>query len=90
MISSAMNEEDNLPWCFWCILRDNESEFALPCRHIYQGNGKIIINADTLHPRFLRTEIPINKTQNEENETIHTIEQSNPKNNTDIMAKLSP
>lgn len=85
---AAKNEQDNSPWCVWCILREKNPKFSLPCRHIYHENSEIVIQADTLHPRFLRTSIEID--QKEENETIHIIQQNKPKTYTDIMAKLSP
>ena len=73
--------------CIWCILRQQGSSLALPCRHVI--SNEMIIHSSDVHPRYLRIDKIVQKV---ENPLIidHKEGHKSRSNYSDLMAQISP
>ena len=81
-------DQDNYPFCVFCYMREIDSPYQLPCRHVIHDMGDEKLSIDNIHPRYFnQTSI----TLEEDNPIqIEHIEDDTPHTYTDLMAEISP
>ena len=78
--------DDNSPYCPWCHLRNSQSPYTLPCRHVLTST-KDVVALDNLHARYY------SQVQNHVGPTtdsLSTVPLTRENTYTSIMARIAP